>query len=316
MSKVTFGKRMAEGGVVKPDHIRRAEAYKPGPDTNILVTSSGGKWTTLGRTYNNESDALDAADAEMHKRYTRFESHGDVVVKRMISGRELAEGGIVEPGKFSTMEEMESEGGIVDNPGYILWFQNADGWQVWNSTPESREFVEMKARHILDSGVPIEILPYGESPATYMGKGGILPKFGEGGVVAVIGEAGPEAVIPLDDPDAVEVMADAIAEGDAGGTTDAEAAVEIATVEAEAAVEIATVEAEAAVAIVEAETEAVSDVADTQADTAEAALDTQEAIVEEVPTTAVAEEAVEAAAEVVPDEAPGHTGVARRWWGD
>ena len=396
MSKVTFSKRMAEGGVVKPDHIRRAEAYKPGPDTNILVTRSGGKWTTLGRTYDNESDALDAADAEMHKRYTRFEPHGDVVVKRMISGRELAEGGVVESGRFSTMEEMESEGGIVgldhikvyavveNMPGYLpesepVWFDSeaeaeayarerevelepdsayivdvieevSDGRTAEELNQEgfgmaeggviaTRKHFELMAQSIYEMpGLTDEQrMAVAESTADKLEK--TNPRFQrerfltwamagppdthykaqEGaivGVQAVIGEAGPEAVIPLDDPEAVETMADAIAEGGAGGTSDAEAAVEIATVEAEAAVEIATVEAEAAVAIVEAEAEAVADVADTQADTAEAALDTQESIVEEVPTSVVAEEAVEAAAEVVPDEAPGHTGVARRWWGD
>jgi predicted hydrocarbon binding protein len=111
------------------------------------------------------------------------------------------------------------------------------------------------------------------------------------GVNAIVGEAGPEAVIPLDDPDAVEVMAEAIEEGGAGETSDAEAAEAVAEA-AEEVAEAATEIAEASATVAEASAEIVDDVTDVLERLADFAEEATEENAE------VAEEAVEAVEEI------------------
>jgi hypothetical protein len=69
--------------------------------------------------------------------------------------------------------------------------------------------------------------------------------------------------------------------------------------------------AEAAVVIAEAEAEVAEEMTEVAAE-AEAAGDTEGA----QEAAEVATIAAEIAEEAIPDEAPGHTGFARAWWGD
>lgn len=66
----------------------RAAQYKPGPGNDIVIHKRGDKWVVGDREFGNKSDALDAADAEMHHRFERGDEHGDITVS-------MAEGGVV-----------------------------------------------------------------------------------------------------------------------------------------------------------------------------------------------------------------------------
>lgn len=89
-----MAEEMAEGGVVGPYEAaqRRKSLFLPGGENDIVVSPSGDKWTVLGAEYDSKSDALDAADAEMHKRYVEFKPHGEIIVK-------MRKGGIARAGK-------------------------------------------------------------------------------------------------------------------------------------------------------------------------------------------------------------------------
>jgi hypothetical protein len=90
-----MAEEMAEGGVVGGPYEaaqQRKSLFQPGGENDIVVAQSGGKWTVLGAEYDSKSDALDAADSEMHRRYVEFKPHGDIVVK-------MSKGGIARAGK-------------------------------------------------------------------------------------------------------------------------------------------------------------------------------------------------------------------------